>query len=273
MKNKGISLFFYFCNQCLIPIIKLVLRRIILILSFSLSIFVLAQPYRLDDTTLSSTSSDKSRLSYKIKTPRATLAQIKLHQFLSQNPKAFYMLDQYEKTRNKEEVEKAHNRIKRNDFLQNILPVVQADVRATGRFSKNLNRIPFLKDLGISLGVEGGVSVSKTWTSEELVKNIFSRQYTQGIDGTIDSKINIFSKNLTHDIYECESQPNSCRLNTDPAFQYLYEVVFKKDFADFPDLEKKEKSQRIYASFEELKLKSPKKSVFSGKCIYCCRNF
>jgi len=175
------------------------------ILIFFISLSALAQPYRLDNTTLSSTSSDKRRLDYKITNPREALAQIQFHQFLSSNPKALYMMDQYETARNKKSVEDARRRIQKNDFFQNILPVVKADISVQGRFSKkfNLGKMPILKKLGFSAGVEGGVSVSKAWTSEELVRNYYSRQYVQDVTGNIENKINAYSRNLTHDIYEC----------------------------------------------------------------------
>jgi len=252
MKNKGVDLFCYLYG--LISAINCIPAYII----FFTSLSVLAQPYRLDSTTLGSTSSDKRRLDYETTNPREALAQIQFHQFLSRNPKALYMMDQYETARNKKSMEDARRRIQRNDFFQNILPVVKADISVQGRFSKkfNLSKVPILKKLGVSASVDGGISVSKTWTSEELVRNYYARQYVQDVTGNIENKIDAYSRNLTHDIYECEKQPNSCRLNTDPAFQYLYEVVFKKDFPDFPVFERrKEEGQRVYFSFDELKVK------------------
>lgn len=215
-----------------------------------------SQPLRFE--SLNSTVSDKSRSEYTIQNPREAWTQMQIHQFLSENPKAVYLLDAYEKHRNKIELERAYSQIQRADFFETYAP----KVRLSGEIYAGADKK--IKYRGLELGVKGKASMgaSKTWSSERLLKRFFAKDYVQVEDGSLVNKIGLYSINLTHDIYECEKNKISCRLNSDPAFQYLYEVILKKEFSDFPKVEEVSQGQREYLSFEEMKLKEPQSAGF-----------
>ena len=210
---------------------------------------------------LGMTSSDKSRLEYEIKTPREAWTQMRLHQFLSDNPKAVYLLDNYEQ-QEKTSIRDLNIALKRTeeddfyqDMLQSVLPDrIKTSVTAHAGFKREI--------AGFSFGGQASISADKIWNSEKLVKNYFSKDYIQTQDGSFVNKISAYSKNLTHDIYECEKNAVSCRINADPAFQHLYQRILKQNFPDFPEFEKTVQGQKNYISFEDMKRIDPKNASF-----------
>ena len=216
------------------------------------SFHVWPQPFQRQGLSLELTKSDKSRLQYTIQNPREAWTQMQMHQFLFENPKAVYLLDNYEKHKDKTELERAYSQVQREDFYETYASTLKDSDEIYAGVDQRI------KIRGIGLGTKENASTSKVWNSERLVKNFFSKDYVQTADGSLVNKIDSYSTNLTHDIYECENNTISCRINTDTAFQYLYEVILKKEFADFPKVETRNKGQRQYLSFEEMKLIEPK---------------
>lgn len=220
----------------------------------------------LSNKNLGLTQSDLSCLDYEIKTRRAAWTQMEMYQFLSKNPKAVYLLDNYEQNKNKIDLEKAYEQIKKENFYENFIP----DVSLEGELYMGLDKEFQIK--GLTIGgakLKASVSNSATWSGEDLAKMFFENDYVQNSKGFLEPKISYYSKNLTHDIYECEKN-NLCRINTDPVYRHLYKVIFQglslqktdKLFPDFPEIERVIHGKQEYLSFEEMKLKSPETAGF-----------
>jgi len=256
--HSTLRIIFVFLNCCLFSFI-------LLLTSFAKTQEILEIPDPVEfthfDNNLGLTQSDQSRFNYEIKTRREAWTNMEIYKFLSKNPKAVYLLDSYEQNKSKVEVEKAYNQIKKADFYENFIP----DVSLEGELYMGVDKEFQIK--GLSVGgakLKASVHNSIGWTSEDLAKIFFENDYVQSLNGDLEPKLIYYSKNLTHDIYECERSSNVCRINTDPAYRYLYKIILQglpsredRFFPDFPEIDQFVNGKQTYLSFEEMQLKSP----------------
>lgn len=219
------------------------------------------------------TKYDRSRLNYKIKTREEAWLNMEIYKFLYKNPKAVYFLDTYDKSRSynksgsRAEIEKAYNRIKSKDFFKKFMP---DNASVGGELYAGVDKKINIKALGLSAGVKGKATISKSWTAEDIAKIRVERDYVQNLNGDFESKLIYHSRNLTHDIYECKREINDCLINLDSTYNYLYKSILlgraseKKErlFPDFPAIQQHIDGKEHYLTFKEMQVQSPETAEF-----------